>query len=59
MTKTEAARMLNDDRFAAAVGSPDQGMGLLEAMIGNPDFIGDALLLLTDDRLTATGADSV
>jgi len=59
LTKTEAARMLNDDRFAAAVGSPDQGMGLLEAMIANPDFIGDALLLLTDDRLTATGADSV
>jgi hypothetical protein len=27
LTKSEAAKLLNNDRFVAAVGSPDQGWG--------------------------------
>ncbi len=59
LTKTQAARMLNDERFAAAVGSPDQGYGLLEAMIGKPEHIWQAYELLADPHVTASGADSL
>jgi hypothetical protein len=59
LTKSQAARMLNDDRFALAVGSPDQGYGLLEAMIADPEQILRAHELLMDDRYTASGADSL
>jgi len=59
LTKTQAAQMLNDDRFAAAVGSPDQGYGMLEAIIQNPDQLRQAYELLADAHLTASGADSL
>ncbi|OFW63193.1 MAG: hypothetical protein A2135_04955 [Actinobacteria bacterium RBG_16_67_15] len=42
LTPSQAARLLNDDRFVAAVGAPDQGWGLLEAMISSPATIADA-----------------
>jgi hypothetical protein len=51
--------MLNDLRFAAAVGSPDQGYGLLEAMIANPDYIVTAHELLADRSYSSSGADSL
>ena len=51
--------MLNDQRFAAAVCSPDPGYGLLEAMIQHPSYIQKAYVLLADQRDTASGADSL
>jgi len=59
LTKTQAAQMLNDDRFAAAVGSPDQGYGMLEAIIRDPEKLRQAYELLADAHLTASGADSL
>lgn len=60
MTRGQAASMLNDERFAAAVGSPDQGYGLLLALIENPDHIRTARELLEDDGAgyTLSGATS-
>lgn len=60
LTKGEAARLLNDFRFVAAVGAPDQGWGLLEAMAENPVSIANAWNLLRDggDELTSAGATS-
>ena len=51
--------MLNDQRFAAAVCSPDQRYGLLEAMIQHPSYIQKAYVLLADRHDTASGADSL
>jgi hypothetical protein len=59
LTKGQALAMLNDLRFAAAVGSPDQGYGLLEAMIANPDYIVKAHELLADRSYSSSGADSL
>ena len=59
LTKGQALAMLNDLRFAAAVGSPDQGYGLLEAMIANPDYIVRAHELLADRSYSSSGADSL
>lgn len=59
LTRTQAAQMLNDDRFAAAVGSPDQGFGMLEAIIRDPEKLQQAYELLADAHLTASGADSL
>lgn len=56
----EAARLLNDDRFVAAVGSPDQGWGLLEGMTENLDSIADAwdLLRQKGQSLASAGVGS-
>jgi hypothetical protein len=59
LTKGQALAMLNDLRFAAAVGSPDQGYGLLEAMIANPGYIVKAYELLADRSYSSSGADSL
>ncbi len=59
LTRGQALAMLNDRRFAAAVGSPDQGYGLLQAMIQNPSYIGKAYALLADRHYTVSGADSL
>jgi hypothetical protein len=59
LTRGQALGMLNDQRFAAAVGSPDQGYGLLEAMIQHPSYIQKAYVLLADRHYTASGADSL
>jgi hypothetical protein len=59
LTGGQALAMLNDQRFAAAVGSPDQGYGLLEAMIQHPSYIQKAYVLLADRHYTASGADSL
>lgn len=59
LTKGQALGMLNDLRFAAAVGSPNEGYGLLEAMIANPDYIVRAHELLADRSYTSSGADSL
>ena len=58
LSKGQAFAMLNDQRFAMAVGSPDQGYGLLEAMIANPAYIEEAQELLADRSYSASGADS-
>jgi hypothetical protein len=60
LTPSEAARLLNEPRFVAAVGAPDQGWGLLEAMVESPDSIADALALLRarGDQLTLSGDTS-
>ena len=59
LTPSEAARLLNDDRFVAAVGAPDQGWGLLEALIDEPAAIVDASMLLRDGtEYTLAGATS-
>jgi hypothetical protein len=57
---SKAARLLNDGRFVSAVGAPDQGWGLLEAMIDSPTSIADAWILLREgnERLTASGDTS-
>ncbi len=59
LTRGQALAMLNDRRFAGAVGSPDQGYGLLEAMIQNPSYIGKVYTLLADRHYTVSGADSL
>ena len=59
LTGGQALAMLNDQRFAAAVGSPDQGYGLLEAMIQHPSCIQKAYVLLADRHYTTSGADSL
>jgi hypothetical protein len=59
LTGAQALAMLNDRRFAAAVGSPDQGYGLLEAMIRNPSYIGKVYPLLADRQYAVSGADSL
>ncbi len=59
LTEGQAARMLNDERFAAAIGAPDQGYGLLEGMIQEPSYIANAQALLEDPDLTSSGADSL
>jgi len=59
LTKGQALAMLNDLRFAAAVGSPNEGYGLLEAMIANPDYIVKAHELLADRSYSSSGADSL
>lgn len=59
LTGGQALGMLNDQRFAAAVGSPDQGYGLLEAMIQHPSYIQKGYVLLADRHYTASGADSL
>ena len=46
LTPPAAVRLLNDDRFVLAVGAPDQGWGLLEALIDQPAAIVDAYMLL-------------
>jgi hypothetical protein len=60
LAPSEAARLLNDGRFVAAVGSPDQGWGMLEAMIEDPNSIADAWNLLREqgDLLTVSGVTS-
>ena len=60
LTPSEAARLLNDDRFVAAVGAPDQGWGLLESMIAAPAAIADAREILRDHgaALTRSGVTS-
>ncbi len=59
LTPSQAAKMLNDERFAMALGSPDQGFGMLESLINHPDQIPRARELLNDPSLTASGADSI
>lgn len=54
LTPSEAARLLNDDRFVAAVGAPDQGWGLLESMIAAPATIADARRILSRGGATLT-----
>lgn len=60
LTQSEAARLLNEPRFVAAVGAPDQGWGLLEAMVQSPGSIADAWALLRErgDQLTLSGDTS-
>ena len=59
LTPMDTARLLNDDRFVAAVGAPDQGWGLLEALIERPSTIVDAHMLLQGgSEYTRTGATS-
>lgn len=60
LAPSEAARLLNDGRFVAAVGAPDQGWGMLEAMVEDPDSIADAWNLLREqgDLLTSSGVTS-
>lgn len=60
LTQSEAARLLNEPRFVAAVGAPDQGWGLLEAMVQSPGSIADAWTLLRErnDQLTMSGDTS-
>lgn len=59
LTKSEAAKLLNNDRFVAAVGSPDQGWGLLEAMTLDSAAISDAWRILrTRGHLTTSGVTS-
>jgi hypothetical protein len=59
LTSGQALAMLNDQRFAAAVGPPDQGYRFLEAMIQHPSYIQKAYALLSDRQYTASGADSL
>jgi hypothetical protein len=60
LAPSEAARLLNDGRFVAAVGAPDQGWGMLEAMIEDRNSIADAWNLLREqgDLLTVSGTTS-
>jgi len=60
LTGSQAARLLNDARFVGAVGSPDQGWGLLEAIAADPGLVQDAWNLLTErgTELTAFGTTS-
>jgi hypothetical protein len=59
LTPSAATSLLNDARFVAAVGAPDQGWGLLEAMIDEPAAIVDAYLLLQEwTDYTSAGATS-
>jgi hypothetical protein len=59
LTAADAAGLLNDDRFVAAVGAPDQGWGLLEAMTEQPAVIVDAYMLLQDGTdYTVSGTTS-
>ncbi len=59
LTPAEAARMLNDDRFRAAVSSSGQGFEPLEALSNDPAAIRRALNLVRSHRFTAAGADSL
>ncbi|HEX9123777.1 MAG TPA: hypothetical protein VF984_10575 [Actinomycetota bacterium] len=59
LEKSQAARMLNDDRFALALGSPGQGWGTLEWLIRHPESIPPAFELLTHEGYTVAGADSL
>ncbi len=59
LTKGQAAAMLNDPRFSLAVGAPDTGYGMLEAMIKDPEKIVQAQTLLKNHDLSAWGSDSV
>lgn len=59
LTKGQAAAMLNDNRFTSALGSPDQGYGMLEAMIDHPVYIPKAQALLANHNYSAAGADSL
>jgi hypothetical protein len=59
LSRGEALRILNDDRFRAAVGSPDQGYGLLGVLSDDPRAIRRALGLVERRDLKAAGADSL
>lgn len=59
LTQAEAARILNDQRFRTAIGSTDQGYGMLQAITEHPDAIVRALELVRRHDLTAAGADSL
>lgn len=61
LAPSEAARLLNDWRFVAAVGAPDQGWGMLEGMIEDPSSIAVAWNLLRDrgDLLSVSGVTSL
>lgn len=59
LTKGQAAAMMNDERFAMAIGAPDSGYGMLESMIKHPERIAQARILLKNHDLSAWGADSV
>lgn len=58
LTPRQAAGLLNDSRFVAAVGAADQGWGLLEALVDQPAAIVDAHMLLQAGTYTLAGATS-
>jgi hypothetical protein len=59
LTPAQTLRILNDDRFRAALGFAGQGTGLLEALSEDPGAIRRTLELVRRHDLTEAGSNSL